>query len=302
MAKTRDPLVSVIIPTYKRKEKLIRCLKSVLENGFKDLEVIVVNDNPQEDISYITKMNKRIKLVQNKEQSLSARSRMEGANVSNGKILYFIDDDNILEKGAIESLVGVVGSGKNVGIVTPLMYDVGGKIWYSGIRVHRPFILQNTWSHGENINKNKLIDTDIIINTYMIDRELFFRVGGWEPENFTVLHEDANFSLKVKSLGYNNYVCPYAHTVHDTDHLTHITPTRIYYDSRNSTLLQYRYTTRIEFLLFLIFYLPRKFVYNVFYFIPFKAAHNKIAMYKGYLKGVIDGFLAMGRIKRVKLV
>jgi glycosyltransferase involved in cell wall biosynthesis len=43
---TNTPTVSVIIPTYKRPAKLLRALRSVLEQDFGDFEVLVVDDNP----------------------------------------------------------------------------------------------------------------------------------------------------------------------------------------------------------------------------------------------------------------
>ena len=42
-------LVSVIIPTYKRTDKLLRAVKSVCEQSYKYLEVLVVNDNENDD-------------------------------------------------------------------------------------------------------------------------------------------------------------------------------------------------------------------------------------------------------------
>ena len=294
--------VSVIIPTYNRRDKLVRCLKSIIGNGFEDLEIIVVNDYPNEDLKDILRMSRRIRLIQNKIELLNAKSRMEGYNISGGKFLFFVDDDNILENGAIGTLVKHLENNYKIGLLSPLMFTIKGEIWYSGISVHKPFILKNTWFHGENIGTNTLIETDAVLNAYMIRRDVFLEVGGQDFMNFNMAHEDVDLSLKVKFHGYKNYVCTTARTTHDFDNIKSVTPVRLYYTVRNGTFLQYKYFPLIDFILYTLLYLPRKFVYNVLYFIPFKAAHNKIAMYKGYLKGVIDGFLAMGRIKRVKLV
>ena len=44
-----NPLVSIIIPTYKRSEKLSRAVKSVLNQTYKNIEVLVVSDNEPDD-------------------------------------------------------------------------------------------------------------------------------------------------------------------------------------------------------------------------------------------------------------
>ena len=92
--KEKKPLVSVIIPTYKREDKLLNCLESVRNSTYKNLEIIVVNDDPQTSVAHIA--GKYGKVIQHKQQTLQTYARNEAAKVAKGDLFFFVDDDNIL--------------------------------------------------------------------------------------------------------------------------------------------------------------------------------------------------------------
>ena len=60
-----NPLVSVIIPTNNRNEKLITCINSVLKNTYKNIEILVVNDSPENDVKNLLKNYKKIIKMRN---------------------------------------------------------------------------------------------------------------------------------------------------------------------------------------------------------------------------------------------
>jgi len=106
------PLVSVIIPTYKRTETK-KAVDSVLAQDYPNIEIIVVDDNAEHPMyrqgvldslaEYIT--SGKIKLLQNDRNLGGALSRNEGITVSTGEYIAFLDDDDVYLQGKIRKQV-----------------------------------------------------------------------------------------------------------------------------------------------------------------------------------------------------
>ncbi|MDP4173537.1 MAG: glycosyltransferase [Bacteroidota bacterium] len=102
----QNVMVSVIIPTYNRKDKLVRAIKSVLAQSYDDYEIIVVNDNGEDVSSVIEELkDPRIRLIShNINKGLSA-ARNSAIKYSRGKYLAYLDDDDIYYPDHLETLV-----------------------------------------------------------------------------------------------------------------------------------------------------------------------------------------------------
>lgn len=90
------PLISVIITTFSRPEKLFRAIDSVLMQTFQDIEIIVVDDgSPLPVESLITKRyGKNVICLSHKENLGAPAARNTGIQNSNGKYIAFLDDDD----------------------------------------------------------------------------------------------------------------------------------------------------------------------------------------------------------------
>ena len=95
------PFISVIIPVYNTEKYLKRCLDSIINQTFKDIEIIIVDDcSPGycgncKDIAEGYK-DSRIIYTRNEKNSGSAWSRINGFNYSHGKYIHFVDSDDWL--------------------------------------------------------------------------------------------------------------------------------------------------------------------------------------------------------------
>jgi glycosyltransferase involved in cell wall biosynthesis len=96
------PLVSVIIPTYKRPDKLDRAIDSVLSQTYQNVEAIVVDDNnPDTEGRKLTEAkmapysgNPRVKYVKHEHNKNGSAARNTGARASDAKYIAFLDDDD----------------------------------------------------------------------------------------------------------------------------------------------------------------------------------------------------------------
>lgn len=103
------PEVSVIIPVYNSGKYLKRTLESVINQTFKDFEVLCVNDcstdNSLEILEEFAKQDKRIKIINNTKNIGSALSRNAGIDNARGEYIYFLDSDDYIEQKYLECMV-----------------------------------------------------------------------------------------------------------------------------------------------------------------------------------------------------
>lgn len=90
------PKISVIIPVYNVEEYIEKCLNSVMNQSFKDYEVIVVDDGTR-DQSIEKIKDYPVKIIHQKNAGLSA-ARNRGVREASGDYLLFLDSDDYLEK------------------------------------------------------------------------------------------------------------------------------------------------------------------------------------------------------------
>lgn len=106
-------LVSVIMPTYKRSEKLTRAIESVLGQTYANLELLLVNDNEPDDgfsrellqrVS-VYRSDERFKLILQEKHINGAVARNVGIRQAQGEYIAFLDDDDWWKPNKIERQV-----------------------------------------------------------------------------------------------------------------------------------------------------------------------------------------------------
>ena len=102
------PLISVVVPVYNTEQYFGRCIESILNQSYKNLEVIIVNDGSPGNIRELMqqyKEDKRVYFVDNKENRGLLRARVCGAEKAKGKYIAFVDSDDYLSFDFYRSLV-----------------------------------------------------------------------------------------------------------------------------------------------------------------------------------------------------
>lgn len=95
-----NPLVSVIIPSYNRFENLLNAVRSVKNQNYENLEVIVINDGSTDERYIKNKFDSFVKLVNLEKNSVETKGyfsdsiRNHGIKEANGKYIAFLDDDD----------------------------------------------------------------------------------------------------------------------------------------------------------------------------------------------------------------
>lgn len=120
--------VSVIMPTYKRVAEIKESIRSVLNQSFKDFELIVVNDGGTDAVkaivdSFCSEKIKYFKLDRNKGL---AGALNEGILRAEGKYIAYLDDDDIYYPDHLATLVGLMDKHPNYDLIYSNAW------WYSG--------------------------------------------------------------------------------------------------------------------------------------------------------------------------
>ena len=123
------PLVTLIIPVYNAKRYLRRCLDSVMEQTFMDMEVLLLNDGSKDNSLAICReyeeKDVRFRVI-DKENSGVSDTRNLGMRLAQGKYLQFMDSDDWLTPDATESLVEAAEK-EQCDLVIADFYRVNGK-------------------------------------------------------------------------------------------------------------------------------------------------------------------------------
>lgn len=100
-----NELITVIINVYNEERFIKKCLDSVVNQTYKNLEILIINDGSTDNTLKICKKykDKRIKIITTKNLGLSL-SRNVGIDNAKGEYLYFVDADDFIEEDAIEYL------------------------------------------------------------------------------------------------------------------------------------------------------------------------------------------------------
>lgn len=111
-----NPLISIIIPVYNSEKYLTKCLNSIMDQTYQNLEIICVNDGSTdtspEILKNYTERDSRIKIISQKNQGLSS-ARNTGIKHASGEYLTFVDSDDYIKSKMIEHLVGAASNTKS---------------------------------------------------------------------------------------------------------------------------------------------------------------------------------------------
>ena len=107
-------LVSVIIPYYKKKKYIINSIKSVLNQTYENLEIIIIyDDENQNDLDFIQeikKKDKRIFIIKNLKTMGAGDSRNIGINNSKGQYIAFLDADDTWQNDKLNKQINFMKS------------------------------------------------------------------------------------------------------------------------------------------------------------------------------------------------
>ena len=104
-----DTLVSVIIPTYNRAKTVRNAIDSVLQQTYKNIEIIVIDDGSSDNTAQVLESYRnKVQIIQQENAGPSV-ARNRGIEIANGDIFCFLDSDDLWLPTKIERQVNFRG-------------------------------------------------------------------------------------------------------------------------------------------------------------------------------------------------
>ena len=122
----KEPKISIISPVYNREKFILRFIRSIQQQTFYNVEIIFIDDKSSDNSIYFVKKymkrDKRIKLIKNRKNRGTFKSRNIGVLYSKGKYVIIPDPDDILSRDII--------------MVRVDLYQIKEKIYFGEMTFH----------------------------------------------------------------------------------------------------------------------------------------------------------------------
>lgn len=106
--------ISLIIPVYNKEDFVVRCIDSLINQTYEDIEIIAIDDGSTDDslkiLNELEKKDQRMKVFHQDNAGVSA-ARNRGLLEATGDYVYFIDGDDYLIKDACEKMIKATNNG-----------------------------------------------------------------------------------------------------------------------------------------------------------------------------------------------
>lgn len=212
---SKSPLLSVIVPIYNTEKYLDQCIRSIREQTYKNLEIILIDDGSSDRSLDIClkhqKSDNRISVFSQTNKGL-IESRKLGVSCANGNIIGFVDSDDWIEADMYMQLVKIYTETNTDLVCSGIIYD------YEYSHKNKSTYIFDNYSEGfheelaKNIYPTMLYDPEIgtfglkcNLVTKILKRELLLRV--YEDINSSItLGEDCLALFTYCLLARNIYI------------------------------------------------------------------------------------------------
>jgi len=224
--------ISIIILSWNTKELLEQCLKNIPFS----VEIIVI-DNASTDstIRFLDSLKwPNLKVIKNIANLGFAKGNNQGIKTANGELVMLLNSDTIVQKGAIEKLVGFYQEQKNKNLAfSPLLLNQDGTIQqqyylkfpnlWQILFYHNPFLrflIMKTFLRKLIVNDLRKVQKDEPFElsplqgaALMAPKEVWQKVGGLD-EDYHFLFEDVDWSWRAQKAGVKLFLVPQAKVTH----------------------------------------------------------------------------------------
>lgn len=199
-----NPLVSIIVPIYRVEYYIEKCILSVLNQTYDNIEIILVDDYggdksidiAKEIIKFNNFRDRSVKYIYHEKNKGLSSARNDGLKEASGEYVYFLDSDDYIINDCIEKMVSLIEQNPSIqmvmGSIMPepkeesalLYYDLSYRnlpsAYMDNISIRKKFFDAETSIPVNGVNK-------LINRKFLLDNELFFKEG--------IIHEDEHWAF-----------------------------------------------------------------------------------------------------------
>ena len=199
--------VSIIIPIYNSEKYISKCLDSVINQTYKNIEILLINDGSKDSsiniIKEYAKKDKRIVVIDKENEGVS-KTRNLGIKKSTGDYIMFIDNDDYIDKTYVETYVKnsnydiVIGSYKRTDINDKILfkYNLDENSDWSKYVVLAPW--------AKLYKKDFLINNNIEFLDYGIGEDVYFNLLCYSKTNSIKIINDFKYNWFYNNKSVSN--------------------------------------------------------------------------------------------------
>jgi len=232
-----DCSVSVIVLNYNGDDFAINCIDSILASDLSEFELVLFDngstDGSLESVKRRHGADPRIKILVSPTNLGFAAGNNAAAEHSKGDVLVFLNNDTIVAKGDLTTLVGTLISDPDAGIALPITSEGhrDNRIYIGGVDLlGRPSLLDITGVPPDSVR------TFAAGPAFAVRRAAWESVRGFDPKYFVYM-EDIDLAWRIGLLGFHVKIVPTVTIVHRGGATTSRIPKaqRVYFRFRNQT-------------------------------------------------------------------
>lgn len=300
--------VSVIVPLYGPAPPTLELLLTQLEA--EDVQEVVVSVSGPHALPAM----RSAQVLRSEQRLLPASAKNRGAYRATGSTLLFIDADNLIKPGLVHQLssalhdptICVVAAATHFQASPNLVAFFGAthRHW-TGRTIFEP--KPGTADVGPSAPRRPLMTMDVVANAYMIRRQTFETIGGFDEVTFPTHYEESDLIYRARDAHGGRVVCvPDAIVYNDMPldvrrRLVAKDPLRSYYTGRNRPIFTARHLSERDWVVYL---LAGQFLFTIAYAKAeiLSSAGRDAAGWQSvlaYLAGVRDGYFCARRERRL---
>ena len=237
-AEGRSLRASIVIVNYNAKEKLLRCLESVLSSAGADCEVILVDNASSDGTAELIETDfSEVTLIRSQTNLGFGAGNNLAAKRARGRYLIFLNPDTLVEQGWLEALIGLLEKNVQAGLVTSkiLLADqphrinaCGNSVHFTGLTLCRGLgESREAYHHVEEVNA-------ISGASFAARYQLVEALNGFDEDMFLYM-EDTDLSWRARLLGWHCLYTPDSVVLHHYE--LRIGPLKVFYQERNRYLM-----------------------------------------------------------------
>lgn len=199
--------VSIIVVNYNCHSEVDALILSVLNQDFKNYELIIVDNNsPEKDILSLQSKYSQFKFIFLEENIGFAGANNIGIRESVGDYVFLLNADTLLQKNSIEELVNVLKENSKAAAVSPkLIYYNEQLIQYAGSTELSSITVKNSHRGNRESNLEKYNDVEVTAFNHgaaMLVRRSAIEKVGLMPEDYFLYYEELDWCTSFKNNGY----------------------------------------------------------------------------------------------------
>lgn len=226
------PVLSICIVSYKARDLLCDCLRSIYQNppGF-SFEVIVVDNHSQDGtLELLQNEFPRVRCVENEQNEGYTLPMNTALKMGAGQFLVQLNPDTLVVPGAFDHLVRFMQANPGAGICTPKVLNRDGTLqkqcrrsagrpwdaftYFSGLSRRYPDNPRFAGYLMTYLDDNKVNEVEAVSGSCMLIRRKVVEQIGYLDELFFAYQEDSDFCIRTRNYGWKIYYVPDAQIYH----------------------------------------------------------------------------------------